>query len=431
MTTTLAPPTRSAATPAESRRGNRRATTARTALATLGAGAVIVVGLDGSVPWRVLRVVVIGALVWGLTVVARRENTLGRAAGLAFAGYVATVGGMAIAYPYLTTTGWTIRAIGAVAAVVGGLVLFVVETAAGVARLRTWRKLIVIPVVLAVMYAAGFPIAMSVAATNVPRTAVGSVTPADRGLTYENVNFRTRDGVRLSGWYVPSRNRAAVVLLHGASSTRSAVLDQAVALARHGYGVLLFDARGQGRSAGRAMNFGWYGDADAAAAVDYLANRPDVDAARIGALGESMGGEEAIGAMAHDPRLRAVVAEGATNRVAGDWDWLSRTYGTRGYVQRGIQWLTYAMTDLMTAARPPITLRGAVAAAAPRPVLLIAAGTIADEANADRAIQGAAPRSVDVWVVPGAAHTGGLRATPREWIDRVTTFFDGALRPAT
>ena len=134
----------------------------------------------------------------------------------------------------------------------------------------------------------------------------------------------------LAGWYVPSANGAAVVLLHGAGSTRSDVLPQAAVLARAGFGVLLVDARGHGGSGGRAMDFGWHGDADIAAATDYLAARPDVDADRIGAVGMSMGGEEAIGATATNRLLRAVVAEGATARTAADEAWLSDRYGTAG-----------------------------------------------------------------------------------------------------
>ena len=198
-------------------------------------------------------------------------------------------------------------------------------------------------------------------------------------------------------------------------------------LARHGYGVLLFDARGMGRSGGRAMNFGWYGEPDLSAALDYLMTRPDVDPSRIGALGESMGGEEAIGALAGDERLRAVVAEGATNRVAADWAWLSDQYGLRGMAQRGVFWLTYGLTDLLTSASPPTSLRRAVAAAAPRRVLLIAAGTMADEQHAGHFVQEASPGTVGLWVVPGAGHTGGLHAQPSEWERRVVTFFDSAL----
>ena len=178
---------------------------------------------------------------------------------------------------------------------------------------------------------------------------------------------------------------------------------------------------------GRAMDFGWYGDKDIAAAVGYLERRADVDPERIGAVGMSMGGEEVIGAMAHDARIKATVAEGATGRVFADHAFLSSEYGVRGGVQRGVDWLTYSLADVLTAARPPISLRDAVAAAAPRPVLLIAAGRVADEAVADNAIEAGAPSSVDVWVVPGATHTGGLHARPQEWNARVASFLDRAL----
>ena len=144
------------------------------------------------------------------------------------------------------------------------------------------------------------------------------------------MRLRTDDEVTLAGWYVPSANRAAVVVLHGAGPTRSDVLGQAAVLNAAGFGVLMVDARGRGDSGGRAMDFGWHGDRDIAAATAYLARRPDVDAHRIGAVGMSMGGEEALGATATNDALRAVVAEGATTRAAADEAWLSDRYGLRG-----------------------------------------------------------------------------------------------------
>lgn len=65
------------------------------------------------------------------------------------------------------------------------------------------------------------------------------------------MTFRAADGVRLSAWYVPSRNGAAVVLLPGAGSTRTAVLGQAAVLARHGYGALLTDTAATAAPAAR------------------------------------------------------------------------------------------------------------------------------------------------------------------------------------
>ena len=183
-----------------------------------------------------------------------------------------------------------------------------------------------------------------------------------------------------------------MALLHGAGSTRSSVLDHAVVLARHGYGVLLFDARGHGRSGGRAMDFGWYGNDDVSAAVSFLLAQPGVDDERIAAVGLSMGGEEAIGAAAADSRIRAVVAEGATNRVASDKAWLSDRFGWRGAIQEGIEWLTYRTADLLTAADPPTSLRDAVDVMAPRPVLLIAGEERQDEELAGQFIAGRVAR---------------------------------------
>ena len=330
-------------------------------------------------------------------------------------GAIATAVGATIGYSYLTTTGPSAKAVGGVLAVVGGLAALVSGISRLVRAARGWHRLLAIPIILVVGYVTALPICTAVYATNVPRPSLGTLTPADRGLQYQDATFVTKDGVTLSGWYIPSTNRAAVVLLHGASSTRSNVLNQAVVLAHHGYGVLLFDARGHGRSGGRAMDFGWYGDKDVAAAISYLERRPDVDPQRIGAVGMSMGGEEAIGAMATDPRIKATVAEGATNRVFTDHAWLSAEYGARGRMQQGVEWLTYSLTDLLTAASPPISLRDAVIAAAPRPVLLIAAGRVADEALADKAIQAASPLTVQLWAVPGATHTGGLNTQPQQW----------------
>jgi dipeptidyl aminopeptidase/acylaminoacyl peptidase len=100
---------------------------------------------------------------------------------------------------------------------------------------------------------------MAVIAVNQPPGALGSATPAAYGLAYRNVAFRIADGVRLSAWYIAPRNGAAVLVLPGSGSTRTAVLPQAAVLAWHGYGTLLPDARGHGRSGGHAMDFGWWG----------------------------------------------------------------------------------------------------------------------------------------------------------------------------
>ena len=79
--------------------------------------------------------------------------------------------------------------------------------------------------------------------------------------------------------------------------------------------------------------------------MTFLQSQPDVDDGRIGAVGMSMGGEEAIGAAAADARIRAVVAEGATNRVAADKAWLSDQYGCEAPSRRASSGRTYSTAD--------------------------------------------------------------------------------------
>lgn len=359
---------------------------------------------------------------------ASRSGSPWRAATAQVAiGIIALAASATIAFAYATKTGLSTRAVAGFVAAAGCISLLIGGLMTLGRLSRGWRRWMIAPVALVAAFVVVSTIFPAVYATNVPRPRLGVQRPSDYGLSYLDATFETDDGFALSGWYIPSANGAAVVLLHGASSTRTSVLGQAAVLAEHGYGVLLFDARGHGHSEGRAMEFGWYGDRDIGAAIDYLQARPDVDPNRIGAVGMSMGGEEAIGAMAGDGRIKATVAEGATNRVYADKAWLADEYGIRGAAQLGIEWLTYHLADALTSATAPISLRDAVHAAAPRPVLLIVAGNVRDEQLAGRSIRSSAPDSVNTWVVDGAGHTGGMTTQPQEWARRVTGFLDAAL----
>ena len=266
-------------------------------------------------------------------------------------------------------------------------------------------------------------VAPAVAVTHVPATSVGA-TPTSHGLEFEAVTLTTSDDVALAAWFVRGTNGAGVVVLHGAGSTRSAVLPQAAALVAGGYSVMLVDARGHGDSDGTAMDFGWHGDLDIAAAIDFLAAQPGVDPRHIGLVGFSMGGEEAIGAAAVDPRVRAVVAEGATARSAADKAWLSDQFGWRGWVQEQLERVQDSITSYLSAASPPIALRDAVSAATGAHFLLITAGEVADEGSAAAYLRSAAVDRVWVWPVEGAGHTGGYGTDPAEWQQHVIEFLD-------
>ena len=173
---------------------------------------------------------------------------------------------------------------------------------------RLWRYLrrsLLVVAGIAVAYFIIVPLSFAYVVTH---TARGFVPAADLGAAYEEVSFKTSDGLTLEGWYIPSKNRAAVIAFPGrAGSQRPARM-----LARNGYGVLLFDRRGEGESDGDPNIFGWKGERDVHAAVAYLQQRPDVDPERIGGIGLSVGGEMMIeAAAAESDGLKAVVSEGA------------------------------------------------------------------------------------------------------------------------
>lgn len=343
----------------------------------------------------------------------------------ATAGVFVTALGAGIAIRYLTKTGLSWTSVLGLLILVAGVALLAYAWLAFWRVARRWQRLWFFPVLLIALLMM-FSISQGTMLAYAPRNDLGSTTPATNGLAYSNVSFRTSDGVRLSAWLIPSSNGAAIVTMPGAGSNRAAALGQATVLARHGYGVLIVDPRGQGSSDGHAMDAGWYGDRDVTAAVSFLQHQSGVDPMRIGVLGLSMGGEEAIGAAAANGTIRAVVAEGATHRTAAD----KAGYlpgGVTGAIQRGMDWLTYGTAALLSPAPRPGTLHGAIARAHSTSFLLIAAGNGVDEPEATAYLRSAAPDRVQTWTVSRSSHVHGLTASPAEWTSRVITFFTSTL----
>jgi fermentation-respiration switch protein FrsA (DUF1100 family) len=196
---------------------------------------------------------------------------------------------------------------------------------------------------------------------------------------------------------------------------------------RHGYGVLLLDARGQGASGGDRDAFGWREAGDVEAAVAWLRRRPDVDAGRIGGVGLSVGGEALLQAAAQDTGLRAVVAEGAGRRsLAEQLDWPGLPGWQRLLSPMVVQ---TAATAVLANASPPPGLRGLVGRIAPRGLLLIRATDGHEDEILDRVYAAADGRPGVLWETNGG-HTGALRAHPMEYERRVVGLLDAALAPS-
>jgi uncharacterized protein len=284
---------------------------------------------------------------------------------------------------------------------------------------RRWGRRAVLAVATFVLgYVIVAPFLVPYALTHSARAFV----PADRlGAAHENVAFETSDGLRLRGWYVPSSNGAAVIVFPGRKGTQK----PARMLVRHGFGVLLFDRRGEGESEGDPNAWGWGGHRDVAAAVRFLQRRPDVERGRIGGIGLSVGGEMMLESTARSPGLKAVVSEGAGERsvrenldMTGSSKWLEIPSSVA--LTAGIA--LFSNTD------PPASLKDLVGHIAPTPVFFIYGEHGQDgERNLNPTYYAAARGPKAIWEVPGSGHVGGIDARPKEYERRVTRFFDRAL----
>lgn len=125
-----------------------------------------------------------------------------------------------------------------------------------------------------------------------------------------------------SSLYLPERTPApAILLAHGFGGSKTSVDGQARTLARAGYVVLTYSARGFGASGGLIhLDSRRYEVADGSRLLDYLQGRPEVartgDRPVLGVAGSSYGGALALMLGATDRRVGAVAADITWNSLA-------------------------------------------------------------------------------------------------------------------
>ena len=302
---------------------------------------------------------------------------------------------------------------------IGSFVLWRSRRRDGSLLRRMIRRALLAIGALLVAYGVIAPIGFGYVITHVLRPTVP--TP-DLRTNYDTVSFETSDGLRLEGWYIPSKNGAAVIAFPG----RSGPQKHARMLAAHGYGVLLFDRRGEGRSEGDSNLFGWGGDKDIHAAVRFLKGRPEVEAGRIGGIGFSVGGELMLEAAAKNRDLAAVVSEGAGTRAFSDS--MQDVDGVEKLISAPGQAVLTAAVAVFASTLPPSKLTDLVPQIT-QPLFLIWApnGGNVETMNPEYFRLAAGPKQI--WSIPDAKHVQGITAHPREYERRVIGFFDRALRP--
>ena len=261
------------------------------------------------------------------------------------------------------------------------------------------------------------PVGAGIVASHKWREPVGEPPSA----AYRDVSFAASDGLDIKGWYRPSQNGANVLVVHGGSSDRKGSVAHAELLARHGYGVLLHDARGRGESDGSENNYGWDWAKDVAGALAFLKRQDGVDPGRIGALGLSTGADVLIEVAARRDDVKALVADGA---AAGSFEDGQRLDGVSPATPPS--WLMFTTIRVLSGDPPGPPLEDLIARVR-TPTLLISAGT-AIERDFNVLYDQAARGPVAHWNLPDARHTDGIRDRPADYERRVVAFLDRTLR---
>lgn len=277
--------------------------------------------------------------------------------------------------------------------------------------------------------------------------------PALDALGGEIVRFRSRDGLRLAGRWLPAVGddgwaadpHEAILLLHGYSGSIAPDLVEYAPFLRRTANVLGIDFRGHGDSDPGPSTFGMLEVEDVAGALAWLGER---GITRVAMLGTSMGGMAAIASVAvlgdgslpaadtdpsptraavdaPRPAIVAVVADSTppeaeipvANRLRGPF----RRFVTGRIFDAAARRLGADPRDL-----EPARVIGLVE---PVPVLLIHgdADTTVPLADGQRLAELAGPNA-DHWIVPGADHSQGHATAGQDYERRVTDFLRVVLR---
>lgn len=201
-----------------------------------------------------------------------------------------------------------------------------------------------------------------------PRKILSTQTPADYGLSYQDVTLTTADHVRLRGWFVPRRDSdgspgPTMVLLHGYPADRGDILPATSFLAER-YHLLYFDFRGLGQSQRVSSTIGGREVGDLQAALAYLRDRGITE---IGLWGFSMGGAVALMTAPNYTEVKVVVSDSSYARLDLMTGELYRYPGLRHV----LGWLTNEWARLFLRVNPAAVAPMESAKRLSIPVLLI------------------------------------------------------------
>jgi pimeloyl-ACP methyl ester carboxylesterase len=224
------------------------------------------------------------------------------------------------------------------------------------------------------------------------------------------------------GWFFPGlRGAPTIILLHGYESSRGELLTLVSALQDHQFNAFVFDFAAHGGNGG-LTTFGYREADEVRAAIDTLAKRNDVDAARFGIWGYNLGAYAGLREAEKDKRVRAMVLDSVYDspnqmvKVGVD-----RT-GVGGFpmmvksAQTCFEWLNYKYKD-----EPPISTK--LKAMAGVPMLFVQAADDPELSSITREMFLKAPEPHEQVIIPHGNFVNLPDEEKRVYENGVVTFF--------
>jgi fermentation-respiration switch protein FrsA (DUF1100 family) len=283
-------------------------------------------------------------------------------------------------------------------------------------------RLVLVLVLLAVVAYLGISWKYADGVTRVVRDPLKK-TPAYVQATYEDVSFKSRDGLNLKGWWF---------MVHGKDQNRIDSSFDPGRIARFlladGWSVLLFEMRGHGQSDGLRWGLGQDEPNDILGAIDLAAQKIGQPRGRVATIGESMGGGSVLMTVGKDPSIGPVVVDSAYASAPVVVDEVGPEYsGLPAFFTPGLVLASRVLYGLDIGSVVPADV---VRAHPERAFLFIQCEddhTVAMHHGIDLK-NASANAGTQLWLVKDCGHVKAFVTHPQAWQDHVLAFLDAQLK---
>ena len=242
--------------------------------------------------------------------------------------------------------------------------------------------------------------------------------PSSYGLKYEAVSFKTKDGLTLRGWFIPSEySNATIIVGHGFPFDKSNILPVTKFLNTR-YNLFYYDFRYFGESEGKITTIAYKEQQDLLEAIEYLKNRKDVE--NIGIMGFSLSATTAL--LINSKDIKAIVSDSAylsipkaLEKIYFIFPWIVKypfIWATALYAKIFLGINIYKISALENVK----TLE--------TPILFIHGEKDSQISVEHSKILNHSALNSTLWIIEGADHGQSFAINPEEYKKRVLNFFD-------